>query len=275
MSGRRRREAVSGSRYTPGGEDSAVVLSHVGVNYGDHVVIEDLSFSVAPGERLAILGETGIGKSTILHLLSGTKECQQGSVKIIGIDPFLQHWTLRGVVAIAFQTPRLLPWRTALGNVELGMEILGVPRRERIAAATEWLERVGLHRCERLYPHQLSGGMRQRVSLARAFAISPRILLLDEAFSALDEVTAAQLRHDFRDLSETLKMTSIFVTHNVDEALSVAHRVLLLGPRGRVVGEFPVSKLLSASESSEAKADIVSLMADVRRSVRDEQAIVQ
>ena len=144
-----------------------------------------------------MLGKTGCGKSTMFNLIAGLIEPTSGAVDVIGHDPFRDFAFFRGKIGIVFQGDRLMPWRTALANVLLGLEILDADARQAEIIARGWLERLGLAGHENDYPHALSGGMRQRVSIARAFAVEPELLLCDEPFSALDEMTARDLRAEF------------------------------------------------------------------------------
>ena len=153
----------------------------------EYRAVDGLDLDVRPGQMLAILGKTGCGKSTIFNMIAGLTEPTTGTVRVSGRDPFADFDAFRGKMAIVFQSDRLLPWRTAIQNVELGLEMLDEPVAERRATAQLWLTKLGLGGHEHDYPHALSGGMRQRVSIARAFATNANILLCDEPFSALDE----------------------------------------------------------------------------------------
>lgn len=222
---------------------SIVEVEGVSVAFGANVAVRDMSFRVREGEGVAILGRTGAGKSTILNLLVGNLAPSGGRVAIAGVDPYRQHRQLQGKIGMAFQTPRLLPWRNAIQNVEVGLEILKVPRNERRERAREWLARVHLENAAELYPSQLSGGMRQRVSLARAFVARPRLVLLDESFSALDEVTADALRRDFVQLRQSTGTTSIAVTHSIDEAFQIADRVMVFARPAQLVAEYDAAEV--------------------------------
>jgi NitT/TauT family transport system ATP-binding protein len=189
--------------------------------------IRDLSFTIGRGELVAILGKTGCGKSTTFSLISGLIRPSRGRVLVQGHDPYGDFDWFRGKIGIVFQNDRLMPWRTALDNVALGMELNKVPERERRDLAAAWLTRLGLSGHENDYPHALSGGMRQRVSIARAFAGRPGLLLCDEPFSALDEHTGNALRQEFRDLLRETGATSIFITHSIDEALALGERLMV------------------------------------------------
>ena len=197
----------------------------------------DLSFSVGEGEIVAIVGETGCGKSTSFNMLLGLQKPDSGDVQVFGKDPFVQSDSLLGLVGIVFQSDRLLPWRTAIENVAFGLEVLHIAEEKRLETAQIWLERIGLKGFEDAYPHELSGGMRQRVSIARAFAIDPKLLYADEAFTALDELTAARVRKDLLGLIRETGITTLFITHSVPEAVDIAQRILVFGRPGRIIRE--------------------------------------
>ena len=226
----------------------------------------DLSFEVNKGEIVAIVGETGCGKSTSFNMLLGLQKPDTGSIRVLNKDPFGQVDELRGHVGIVFQSDRLLPWRTAAENIAFGLEVLKVSTEERYGIASTWLKRVGLEGNEEAYPHELSGGMRQRVSIARAFAIEPKILYADEAFSALDELTAARVRKDLLSLIRQTKITTLFITHSVPEAVDIAQRILVFGRPGRVIREIDRDKERANGTSDE---DIENQVRDGLREARE------
>jgi len=199
--------------------------------------VHDLSFSVSRGELVAVLGKTGCGKSTTFNLISGLLRPSQGRVTVQGRDPYADFACFRGKIGIVFQNDRLMPWRTAIENVALGLELNRMSRAERFKIAATWLARLGLTGHENDYPHALSGGMRQRVSIARAFAGKPDILLCDEPFSALDEHTGNALRQEFRELLRETGATAIFITHSIDEALWLGGRLLVFERPARIAYE--------------------------------------
>ena len=205
---------------------------------GDEVLaIQRLDFNIRSGEMVAIVGQTGCGKSTFLNLLIGLDRPSGGRITIGGREPYEDFDHFRGVLATVFQQDRLLPWRSALDNVKLPLELLRVNVGEQTRRALLWLERLGLKGFEGAYPHELSGGMRQRVALARAFVVEPKLLLADEAFGHLDEVTAVALRKNFIDLARSQGSTAVLVTHQLEEAIELGGRILVFGRPGHILAD--------------------------------------
>ncbi|TDS87581.1 ABC transporter ATP-binding protein [Nesterenkonia aurantiaca] len=202
-----------------------VELSGVGRAFGSRTVLRDVSLRVAPGEVLAILGSSGCGKSTLLRAVGGLDTGNTGEILINGSP--VQRYDER--TAVGFQEPRLLPWRSIHKNVSLGLprSLSKAEGRERV---DELLKLVGLHDRASLRPREISGGMAQRASLARALARRPGVLLLDEPFGALDALTRLKMQDLLLDVHAQTGTTVLLVTHDVDEALQLADRVLLLGP---------------------------------------------
>ena len=225
------------------------------------VAIDRLDFDVAQGERVAIVGQTGCGKSTFLNLLIGLEHPTEGRIAIGGRAPYDEFDHFRGVLAAVFQQDRLLPWRTALDNVRLPLELLGRDAHDQVSRARAWLARLGLERFERAYPHELSGGMRQRVALARAFVVEPSLLLADEAFGHLDEVTAAALRQTFVELASTVGNTAILVTHQLEEAIEIGVRILVFGRPGRLLADIDL-RARSGVPPAALRADIQRMLQD-------------
>ncbi len=202
---------------------------------GGVVALEDVTIDVAAGEFTAILGPSGCGKSTLLRLIAGLERPTQGAARVLaGADE--DAGSRRGEIAYVFQDAHLLPWRNVLRNVGLPLELMGVPKEGRVRAALAAIEQVGLSDAVDRYPSQLSGGMRMRVSLARAMVNRPRLLLLDEPFAALDEITRQRLDEQLLQLWAANGMTVVFVTHSTAEAVFLAQRTIVLSRRpGRVV----------------------------------------
>ncbi|HWP41578.1 MAG TPA: ABC transporter ATP-binding protein [Tepidisphaeraceae bacterium] len=209
----------------------AVEMRDIGRTFrGGVVAIERLSLRIAPGEFVAILGPSGCGKSTLLRIIAGLDRPDGGSLKLIA-HPVADGAPARPQLAFVFQDAHLLPWRNVLSNVQLPLELMRVPRARRRAAAMAAIEQVGLGDAIDRYPAQLSGGMRMRVSLARALVTDPSLLLLDEPFAALDEITRQQLDEQLHQLWRSRGMTVIFVTHSIVEAAFLAQRAVVLSRR--------------------------------------------
>ena len=228
---------------------------------GDLLAVDKLSFEVAPGEIVAVLGKTGCGKSTMFNLVAGLIEPSSGEVAVSGHDPFRDFEFFRGKVGIVFQGDRLMPWRTALANVLLGLEILDAEPSKAQAVARGWLERLGLAGHENDYPHALSGGMRQRVSIARAFAVEPELLLCDEPFSSLDEMTARDLRAEFVRLVRQNGKTAVFITHQIGEAMEIGDRVLVLHRPARIAFETRMSQAIDGAARQQIHQTILDVLA--------------
>ena len=200
---------------------SVAALQTVEVDYARGRALGPFSLDIAPGEIVALVGPSGCGKSTALRLLAGLEAPTRGAVT---------RTTERGETSVVFQAPTLMPWASALDNVALPLELAGAPRALASRLASEALARVKLDQARDAKPAQLSGGMAMRVSLARALATDPRLLLLDEPFAALDEITRRDLAADIHRLWLERKPAIVFVTHNVEEAVYMASRVLVLTP---------------------------------------------
>jgi NitT/TauT family transport system ATP-binding protein len=242
---------------TAPGTNSVISLDRVRKSFADYLAVENLSFKVRQGELVTLLGRTGAGKTTVLNMIMGTVKTDGGSISVAGFDPFSQFKQLRGRLAVSFQTDRLLPWRTAVENTELGLLILGLRRAEARDIAMSWLDRVNLKGAEHKYVHELSGGMRQRVSLARALAVDPELVLLDESFSQLDHVTSQSLRRDFCEVARTYNKTCLMVTHRIEDAVEMADRVIVLGARARITLELNLgSRAKDAGEQSALRRQI-------------------
>ncbi|BDH60225.1 nitrate/sulfonate/bicarbonate ABC transporter ATP-binding protein [Lysinibacillus sp. PLM2] len=194
------------------------------------VALNRLNLSIKEGEFISFLGPSGCGKSTALRMVAGLGDPTKGKVNVFGQDPKVVIQKTNDV-AFVFQEANLLPWRTVLDNVLLPLELRGSDKKSRKEAAIQVLEKVGLKDHIKSYPRQLSGGMKMRVSIARAMAAKPKLLLMDEPFAALDELTRQTLQMDLLNIWEKEKMTILFVTHNVYEAVYLSSRIAVMSAR--------------------------------------------
>ncbi|WP_310022997.1 ABC transporter ATP-binding protein [Microbacterium resistens] len=238
----------------------AVRISHVTKRYGaGPIVLEDVSLDIAPGEFVCLLGASGCGKSTLLNLIARLEPVTAGEIV-----------TPAGGAAVMFQDSALMPWLTARRNVELALQLRGVPRRARREEAERLLGTVNLSEAAEKRPHELSGGMRQRVALARALAQDRSVLLMDEPFAALDAITRDLLHEELERVWRTTGRTIVFVTHNVREAARLGQRVVLLSSRpGRVAGEWRIAATSGRRiESPEVAALATEITAELRKEIR-------
>jgi NitT/TauT family transport system ATP-binding protein len=203
-----------------------------------YTAVRDITLTVGDGEFVSVVGPTGCGKSTLLNVAAGLLAPSSGTVRVFGqpVDGINKR------AGYMFQSESLMPWRTALGNVMAGLEFRGVPEAEAKRQAEDWLKRVGLGGFGDRYPHQLSGGMRKRTSLAQTLALDPDIILMDEPFSALDIQTRQLMENEVLDLWAAKKKAVLFITHDLDEAIAMSDRVVVLsaGPASMPIGEFAI-----------------------------------
>ena len=202
-----------------------------------HTVLDDVSFRVASGEFISVLGPSGCGKTTILRVIVGLLAADQGSIQIAGSSRYAPGRD----VCLVFQSYGLFPWRTVRQNVEFGLKMRGVPPGERRQVGQAFIDLVGLQAFENHFPHQISGGMQQRVGLARALACKPKLLLMDEPFAAVDAQTRERLQTELLRLVGQTESTVVFVTHSIEEAVYLGTRVLVMAANpGRIVADVPV-----------------------------------
>lgn len=229
----------------PSTDTPALQLADASVTFVDranpaarYTAVQGVSLTVGAGEFVSVVGPTGCGKSTLLNLAAGLLQPSTGTVQVFG-QP------LAGINARAgymFQTESLMPWRSALGNVMAGLEFRGVPPAQARVQAEDWLRRVGLGAFGDRYPHQMSGGMRKRTSLAQTLVLDPDIILMDEPFSALDIQTRQLMENEVLALWQAKKKAVLFITHDLDEAIAMSDRVVVMsaGPASRPIGEFAI-----------------------------------
>lgn len=204
-----------------------------------YTAVEDTTIKVNDGEFVSIVGPTGCGKSTLLNVVAGLLAPTAGSVQIFGAP----LTAINRQAGYLFQVDALFPWRRALENVYTGLEMRGVSKSECRARANEWLQRVGLAGRGDLYPHQMSGGMRKRAALAQTLILEPKILLMDEPFSALDIQTRQLMENELLELWSSDRKSVMFITHDLEEAISLSDRVIVLsaGPATKPIGEFEIN----------------------------------
>jgi NitT/TauT family transport system ATP-binding protein len=197
-------------------------IQHLSKRFRDLVAVDDVSIEIEEGTFFAIVGPSGCGKTTMLRILGGLETVTSGAVEIADPAPGRPQYS------IIFQGDSIFPWMTVWDNAAYGLRMRKAPKTEIEASVSHWLERTGLTRYAKLYPHQLSGGMRQRVSIARAFANDPEVLLMDEPFSALDEQNRTILQQELLRIWEVDKKTVVFITHSVDEAVTLADKIMVM-----------------------------------------------
>ena len=238
-----------------------------------YTAIEDVTLSVAPGEFVSVVGPTGCGKSTLLNIAAGLLAPSSGTVSVFGKPLDARAGSVNRRAGYMFQAEALMPWRSALDNVTAGLEFRGTEREAGRSLAREWLSRVGLAGFEDRYPHQLSGGMRKRVALAQTLVLDPDIVLMDEPFSALDIQTRQLMENELLDLWQARRKAVLFITHDLDEAIALSDRVIVLsaGPATRPIATFDID-LARPRDVAEIRSDpgFVALHAQIWRAMKDE-----
>ncbi len=243
-----------------------ITLEGVGKRFGDGpLVLDGIDLAVRKGEFISLIGPSGCGKSTILRLLAGLSPLSAGSIVIDGMTPL----NAREETFFVFQDANLLPWLRVLENVEVPMRLRGIARDRRRERAEELVRLVGLEAARRKFPWQLSGGMKMRVSIARALALGPRILLLDEPFGALDEMTRDRLNEELLQIRERDRYTAFFVTHSVAEAIFLSTRIVVLSANpGRVAEIIEVPAPYPRGPEFRESEAFLQLLARTTRSLR-------
>jgi NitT/TauT family transport system ATP-binding protein len=260
------------------GDESLIVINRVGKTYANGTVaLDDISFDVREGQFVSLVGPSGCGKSTLLRMVAGLGPITAGEILVEGLPP-RQARQEKADTAFVFQDATLMPWRDVLGNVELPLELRGVSKSERRSTVMQALETVGLAEVTKAYPRELSGGMRMRVSLARALAAHPRLLLMDEPFGALDEITRQRLNGELLRLCALANWTVVFVTHNVFEAVFLSTRILVMSARpGRIIAEVEVPlphprvpEIRTDPEFTRIVREVVTLLGSAAASTEEE-----
>ena len=249
---------------------NAITLKSLTKRYKDvPAILENLSVDIPKGQFVSIIGPSGCGKSTLLKLVAGLTPISSGTIEIDGMTPANARETL----AFIFQDPTLLPWRTVRQNISRPLDLEYAPRDQRTRIVDEKLALVGLTAAADLYPRQLSGGMKMRVSIARALASNPRVLLLDEPFAALDEITRDHMNEELLRLRQLNDWTVLFVTHSVAEAVFLSDRILVLAPHpGRLAHDIPITLTTPRTAATRISPDFDRTVAEVSRTLRHLEA---
>jgi NitT/TauT family transport system ATP-binding protein len=243
-----------------------VEFAGVSKSYAGHAVLDAMDLCVARGEFVTLIGPSGCGKSTVLKLISGLTPASGGTIRVDGMTPK----NARQTISYIFQDATLLPWRTVRQNVGLGLELEGVATKQREEKAAALLDLVGLSHVAKAYPRELSGGMKMRVSIARALATNPRLLLMDEPFAALDEMARDRLNEELLRLRAEQKWTAVFVTHSVVEAVFLSTRILVLKPNpGRLHTVLPVNLPWPRTAELRASPEFELLVTRVSHTLRE------
>jgi NitT/TauT family transport system ATP-binding protein len=241
-------------------------LRGIGKAFGAIKALSGIDLHVKRSEFLTLLGPSGCGKSTILRLIAGLASPSEGAI--------IWNHGARPEIGFVFQDPTLMPWANALDNVYLPLRLAGLSRREAARRVTAMLSRVGLAGFENAYPRELSGGMRMRISLARALVADPPLLLLDEPFAALDEITRFTLNDDLLSLQRELKTTIVFVTHSVFESVYLSQRIAIMSPRpGRIIDEIAVDAPEPRGPDFRMSAAFADQAREVSGALRDAMAM--
>jgi NitT/TauT family transport system ATP-binding protein len=246
----------------------AVQANGVSVRFGETLALSGVDLSIAPGDFVSLIGPSGCGKTTLLRAIADLVQPTDGTLLVNGVTP--QQARLARAYGYVFQAPALYPWRSVARNVMLPLEVMGIPRAQRLARAARYLELVGLGGFGNKFPWQLSGGMQQRASIARALCFEPGLLLMDEPFGALDEITRDGLNLHLHRLWRRTGLSCVFVTHSIQEAVFLSTRIVVMSARpGRVVEaidcDLPAERALELRETPA----FLALANRVRHALRD------
>lgn len=233
---------------------------------GSHLALDNFSLDVADGEFVCIVGPSGCGKSTVLRMMAGLEDISSGSIQIrAGATPG------KPLNSVVFQEYAIFPWKTVIENVAFGLQMRSVPEKERLDTARYWLDRVGLTKFANYYPHQLSGGMKQRVSIIRAIANDPEVLLMDEPLGALDAQTRVLLQEELLRIWEETKKTVVYITHSLDECVLLGDRVVLMSAQpGRILATYDIDLERPRSIATTNTPRFAEYRAEIWANLRDE-----
>jgi NitT/TauT family transport system ATP-binding protein len=269
MAGKASLKVVSGQERTA--DESAIEICDLSLIFATAdapiIALSNIDLSIKRGEFVSLIGPSGCGKTTLMRVIADLEHQTEGAITVNGVSP--QEARLARAYGYVFQAPALFAWRNVLRNVTLPLEIMGMAREERLRRAAKYLEMVGLNGFERKFPWQLSGGMQQRVSIARALSFEPQMLLMDEPFGALDEITRDHLNEHLIRLWEQTRKTVVFVTHSISEAVFLSTKIVVMSPRpGRIMevieSNLPAKRTLDIRETP----DFLAVAQRVREALR-------
>jgi NitT/TauT family transport system ATP-binding protein len=269
MAGKASLKVVSGQERTA--DESAIEICDLSLIFATAdapiIALSNIDLSIKRGEFVSLIGPSGCGKTTLMRVIADLEHQTEGAITVNGVSP--QEARLARAYGYVCQAPALFAWRNVLRNVTLPLEIMGMAREERLRRAAKYLEMVGLNGFERKFPWQLSGGMQQRVSIARALSFEPQMLLMDEPFGALDEITRDHLNEHLIRLWEQTRKTVVFVTHSISEAVFLSTKIVVMSPRpGRIMevieSNLPAKRTLDIRETP----DFLAVAQRVREALR-------
>ena len=253
-------------------EKEILRAEHITKSYGEKQVLNDINFSLKEGELVCLLGVSGVGKTTLFNVLSGLTAPDEGKVLLASENGFTDITEKNGMLSYMLQKDLLLPHMHVVDNVALPLTLKGVPKKKARETASEYFKRFGLDGTQNKYPSQLSGGMRQRAALLRTYLCGNRVALLDEPFSALDTITKASMQEWFLEVMDELKMSTIFITHDIDEAILISDRIYIMsGSPASLTKEFKIDRPKPRNQAFTLTEEFLEYKKEIRRLLFVEQ----
>ena len=247
-------------------EKEILRAEHITKSYGEKQVLNDINFSLKEGELVCLLGVSGVGKTTLFNVLSGLTAPDEGKVLLASENGFTDITEKNGELSYMLQKDLLLPHMHVVDNVALPLTLKGVPKKKARETASEYFKRFGLDGTQNKYPAQLSGGMRQRAALLRTYLCGNRVALLDEPFSALDTITKASMQEWFLEVMDELKMSTIFITHDIDEAILISDRIYIMsGSPASLTKEFKIDRPKPRNQAFTLTEEFLEYKKEIRR----------
>ena len=247
-------------------EKEILLAEHITKSYGEKQVLNDINFSLKEGELVCLLGISGVGKTTLFNVLSGLTAPDEGKVLLASENGFTDITEKNGMLSYMLQKDLLLPHMHVVDNVALPLTLKGVPKKKARETASEYFKRFGLDGTQNKYPAQLSGGMRQRAALLRTYLCGNKVALLDEPFSALDTITKASMQEWFLEVMDELKMSTIFITHDIDEAILISDRIYIMsGSPASLTKEFKIDRPKPRNQAFTLTEEFLEYKKEIRR----------